>query len=85
MVMSHSSFNSSSDLSAMACQIFPEIEMAKLFIIWCKSAAHLCFDLCPYFKEQLVEDIKKSSAMFFDERLNKATHKTEGCYCGILE
>lgn len=76
MVMSHYSFNSSSDISAIFGQMFPDSEIAKKFSCGATKAAYLiCFGLGPYFKEQRINDIRKAPCyvVYFDECLNKVT------------
>lgn len=76
MVMSHYSFNSSSDISAIFGQMFPDSEIAKKFSCGATKAAYLiCFGLGSYFKEQLINDIRKAPCyvVSFDECLNKVT------------
>lgn len=76
MVKSHYSFNSSSDISAIFGQMFPDSVIAKQFSCGATKSAYLvCFGLGPYFKQQLITDIRKVQCyvISFDECLNKVT------------
>lgn len=80
MVRSHYSFNSSSDVSVIFSQMFPDSEIAKRFACGAtKSAYLLSFGLCPYFKEELIKDVRKAQCyvVSFDECLNKVTQKEQ--------
>lgn len=61
MVKSHYSFNSSSDISVIFRQMFPDSAIAKQFSCGATKSAYLvCFGSGPYFKQQLIR-YKKST------------------------
>ena len=73
-VMAHFSFRASIDIGNLFESMFPDSDIAKKFACSKTKMNYLiCFGLAPYFREKLLQKIKKSEcvAISFDESLNK--------------
>ena len=74
VVLSHFSFRSCLDLKDLFQCMFPDSEITKVFTMSkTKCAYYINFGLAPYFREELLHDIKKSPfyTVLFDESMNK--------------
>jgi hypothetical protein len=79
-VKANISFRASESLNKLFPSIFPDSEIAKQFSLGrTKFAYLLCFGLAPFFKEELIEDLKSSGffCAMFDEALNKVSQKSQ--------
>lgn len=82
MVIQHDSFNSCCDLSKAFNDMFDDSDIVSQFSLGRDKAAYLItYGLAPFFKAQLVEDVKKPThsffATFFDEAFNGIANKKQ--------
>lgn len=84
----HKSLNSNEGISDLFQAMFPDSEIAMTFVHGRDKTGYIVqFGLAQYFKEQMVNSIKKAGLfiLLFDESLNQATKKKpDGLPCSLL-
>ena len=79
-VMSHFSLNSAQDRTEIFKVIFPDINIAQGMSCGPTKLSYLItFGIAPYFKQLLIDDLKKAPCfvVLFDESLNTALHQEQ--------
>ena len=79
-VMSHFSYNSAVDLADVLRAMFPDSAIAQKMNCGPTKLSYLiCFDIAPYFKQQLLNELKEAQCFIisFDESLNTELHEEQ--------
>ena len=80
VITSHYSFSSCKDISPLFSKMFADSSILQSFSFGATKCAYLvCFGICPYFLELLVEKIRavKYYTLSFDESLNQINQKKQ--------
>ena len=80
IVLSHHSYNTTSKLSELFRNMFPDSEMATKFQLGLTKLAYLiCLRITPYFCDKLIDEICSSVCyvISFDESLNHSLKKEQ--------
>ena len=79
-VMSHSSYNSSTNVADVFRAMFPDSAIAQKMNCGPTKLSYLiCFGIAPYFKQQLLKELKEAQCyvISFDESLNTELHEEQ--------
>ena len=83
VVFSHFSYKSCTDIEKLFRKMFPDSQIAKEFTCGASKCAYIvCYGLAPYFRSQLLDQIRGVNAfvILLDESMNKYTQKKQMDY-----
>ena len=82
--MSHFSYNSATDITDVFRAMFPDSAIAQKMNCGPTKLSYLiCFGIAPYFKQQLLNELKEAQCFVisFDESLNTELHEEQMDFC----